>query len=72
MTRTAIVFATALLFAAPVFAADQTGEPSQTRSVEQTEFVQAATTTKPTSGKGETSDYLVVTLTDASIAKYDF
>lgn len=70
MTRTAIALATALLFAAPVFAADQTGEPSKTPSVEQTVFAQAGATTKPKSVKGETSDYLVVTLNEASITDY--
>lgn len=70
MTRTAIALATALLFAAPVFAAEQTNEPPQTRSVEQTVFAQTDTTAKPKGGKGNTSDYLVVTLKDVSITSY--
>jgi hypothetical protein len=71
MTRTAIALATALLFAAPVTAADRIGEPSETRSVEQTVVEQAAKPTKPKTIEGETSDYLVITLKDASIASYD-
>ena len=70
MTRTAIALATALLFAAPVFAADQTSKPSQTPTVEQTVFAQAGTTAKPKTVKGDTSDYLIITLKDASITNY--
>ena len=72
MIRAAIVLATALLFAAPGFAVDQTAEPSQTPSVEQTVFAQAGATAKPKPKpvKGDTSDYLIITLKDASITDY--
>lgn len=72
MTRTAIALATALLFVAPAAAADRFGGHSETPSVEQTVVAEAAKKKpkKPKKPEGETSDYLVVTLKDASITGF--
>lgn len=70
MTRTAIALATALLFTAPVAAADLIGERSESPSVEQTVVADATQSKKPKKPKGETSDYLIVTLAEVQVTSY--
>jgi hypothetical protein len=71
MTRIAIAIAAALLFAAPTFAAERTGTHAEVHAAGQTAVAKPAKPKKEAKKRkpmdGETSDYLVVTLTDASV-----
>jgi hypothetical protein len=70
MTRTAIAIA-ALLFAAPSFAAERSGSHAEAHAAGQTAVAKPAKPKKEAKKRkpidGDTSDYLVVTLTDASV-----
>jgi hypothetical protein len=66
MIRT-LAFAIALLSATPSFAAELTDPHSQTPSIDDAAPAEAAKP-KRKSVKGETSDYLIVTLKEVSIS----
>ena len=69
MIRTVII-AVVLLSSAPAFAAELVGPHSEMSSIENGGTTEAARPKGKPAKKAETSDYLIVTLKEASITSY--